>query len=150
VNWPGSTISPPYVGERECNRVAERFIRTLKIRTPCRMDSGVAQRSPIFGCASRRAAVYPGLHALGVCSRAPAQSKEMESGLRHWLGCTRRQLLGKRAAAPVAAGIGRYFSERRGLTLRNDQDLAQLGRICCLKIARAVVCSELCGGEARR
>src|SRR3989442_1727940 len=30
VKWLGCTISPPYVGEPECNGVAERFMRTLK------------------------------------------------------------------------------------------------------------------------
>jgi putative transposase len=30
VKWLGCTISPSYVGEPECNGVAERFIRTLK------------------------------------------------------------------------------------------------------------------------
>ena len=30
VKWLGITISPSYVGEPECNGVAERFIRTLK------------------------------------------------------------------------------------------------------------------------
>ena len=30
VKWLGCTISPSYVGEPECNGVAERFMRTLK------------------------------------------------------------------------------------------------------------------------
>ncbi len=30
VKWLGITISPSYVGEPECNGVAERFMRTLK------------------------------------------------------------------------------------------------------------------------
>src|SRR2546425_523688 len=30
VTWLGCTISPSYVGEPECNGVAERFMRTLK------------------------------------------------------------------------------------------------------------------------
>ena len=30
VKWLGATISPSYVGEPECNGVAERFMRTLK------------------------------------------------------------------------------------------------------------------------
>ena len=30
VKWLGCTISPSYVGELECNGVAERFMRTLK------------------------------------------------------------------------------------------------------------------------
>jgi len=30
VKWLGITISPSYVGEPQCNGVAERFIRTLK------------------------------------------------------------------------------------------------------------------------
>jgi len=30
VKWLGCTISPSYVGESECNGVAERFMRTLK------------------------------------------------------------------------------------------------------------------------
>jgi hypothetical protein len=30
VKWLGITISPPYVGEPECNGVIERFLRTLK------------------------------------------------------------------------------------------------------------------------
>jgi putative transposase len=30
VKWLGMTISPSYVGEPECNGVAERFMRTLK------------------------------------------------------------------------------------------------------------------------
>ena len=33
VQWLGCTISPSYVGEPECNGVAERFMRTLK--EPC-------------------------------------------------------------------------------------------------------------------
>jgi transposase InsO family protein len=30
VKWLGITISPSYVGEPQCNGVAERFMRTLK------------------------------------------------------------------------------------------------------------------------
>lgn len=30
VKWLGMTISPSYVGEPQCNGVAERFMRTLK------------------------------------------------------------------------------------------------------------------------
>jgi putative transposase len=30
VKWLGCTISPSYVGEPQCNGVAERFMRTLK------------------------------------------------------------------------------------------------------------------------
>jgi putative transposase len=30
VKWLGSAISPSYVGEPQCNGVAERFMRTLK------------------------------------------------------------------------------------------------------------------------
>ena len=30
VKWLGITLSPSYVGEPECNGVAERFMRTLK------------------------------------------------------------------------------------------------------------------------
>ena len=30
MKWLGCTISPSYVGEPECNGVAERFMRTLK------------------------------------------------------------------------------------------------------------------------
>jgi len=30
VKWLGCTISPSYVGEPECNGVAERFMRTLR------------------------------------------------------------------------------------------------------------------------
>ncbi len=30
MKWLGITISPSYVGEPECNGVAERFMRTLK------------------------------------------------------------------------------------------------------------------------
>ena len=30
MKWLGGTISPSYVGEPQCNGVAERFMRTLK------------------------------------------------------------------------------------------------------------------------
>jgi transposase InsO family protein len=35
VKWLGCTISPSYVGEPECNGVAERFVRTLKEQCIC-------------------------------------------------------------------------------------------------------------------
>jgi putative transposase len=41
VKWLGCTISPSYVGEPECNGVAERFMRTLKEQCIYSYGSGV-------------------------------------------------------------------------------------------------------------
>ena len=44
VKWLGCTISPSYVGEPECNGVAERFMRTLKEQCIYLISSAASRR----------------------------------------------------------------------------------------------------------
>jgi hypothetical protein len=80
VKWLGCTISPSYVGEPECNGVAERFMRTLKEQCIYLHSSRASRRHDASSASSSRGTTPSGL------SNASAIGPRRRRGPRPWLG----------------------------------------------------------------
>src|SRR5262245_5977494 len=80
VKWLGCTISPSYVGEPECNGIAERFMRTLKEQCVYCTSSRASTRRSRSSASSSRATTPSG------SSSGSAIAPRRRRGPRPWRG----------------------------------------------------------------